>query len=292
MQITGDPVIPDQVRISEHRTAAWATAAGTEKTTHPVTHLHGWVPWDQDPWYPEKLSWNLEEDSSGTTQIVGRREPELADTFAERLLRYHWPIVWNSQITYEFFHREGEAHVHPAIGRRALLLEKAGVQNHWVTNSLWDLTTLDPLNTSHEGNRIAVTSLPLRQDAWNQLSLSITGDTLALSLNGVPIFEGGLEPTNDRTFGLFYYCDQSEARVRNVVLKGDWPKVLPPTGEQELRGTETDELDRERAALADSFEFDFTKATEQAFLSKFRAEQGHSSDSRHRSSVRRAAREY
>ncbi len=271
VQITGDPVIPDQVRISEHRTAAWATAAGTEKTTHPVTHLHGWVPWDQDPWYPEKLSWNLEEDSSGTTQIVGRREPELAGTFAERLLRYHWPIVWNSQITYEFFHREGEAHVHPAIGRRALLLEKAGVQNHWVTNSLWDLTTLDPLNTSHEGNRIAVTSLPLRQDAWNQLSLSITGDTLALSLNGVPIFEGGLEPTNDRTFGLFYYCDQSEARVRNVVLKGDWPKVLPPTGEQELRGTETDELDRERAALADSFEFDFTKATEQAFLSKFRA---------------------
>ncbi|MBC7964350.1 MAG: DUF1583 domain-containing protein, partial [Fuerstia sp.] len=76
--------------------------------------------------------------------------------------------------------------------------------------------------------------------------------------------------TNDRTFGLFYYCDQSEARVRNIVLKGDWPKTLPPAAEQELRGTETEALDREREALAESFEFDFTTATEQEFLSKFR----------------------
>ncbi|MEJ7592086.1 MAG: DUF1583 domain-containing protein [Planctomycetaceae bacterium] len=269
VRITGDPVIPDEVAISEHRTSAWTAANRDEKSLRPITQLHGWVPWDQDPWYPEKLSWNLEEDSSGATEIVGRREPQLAGTFAERLLRYHWPIFWNSQITYEFFHREGEALVHPAIGRRALLLGGTGVQNHWVTNSVWDLTTLDPLNASHEGNRIAVTSLPLRQDAWNQLSMNITDDTLALSLNGVPIFEGELEPTNDRTFGLFYHCDQSEARVRNVVLKGDWPKKLPPTGEQELRGTETDELDREREALADSFEFDFTKTNEKDVHSKF-----------------------
>ena len=270
VRITGDPVIPDEVTLSELRAAAWTKEAVVDRTSHPVTHLHGWMPWNEDPWYPEKLSWKLEEASSGATQIVGQRKPELAGTFAERLLRYHWPIVWNSQISYEFFYRDGEVIVHPAVGRRALLLHKAGVQNHWVTNSVSDLTTLDPLNSSQAENRISVAPLPFKQDAWNQLSLSIAEDTLAVSLNGVPVFEGDLEPTNDRTFGLFYYCDQSEARFRNVVLKGDWPKTLPPAAEQELRGTETDALDHEREALAESFEFDFTTATEQEFLSKFR----------------------
>ncbi|MBC7968329.1 MAG: DUF1583 domain-containing protein, partial [Fuerstia sp.] len=277
VRITGDPVIPDEVTISECRTSA--SAAGVSDivktkipraTWRPITHLHGWMPWDEDPWHPEKLSWKLEEDSSGAAQIVGQRKPELAGTFAERLLRYHWPIVWNSQISYEFFYRDGERIVHPAIGRRALLLARAGVQNHWVTNNVSDFTTLDPLNTSQAENRISVASLPFKEDAWNQLSLSINEDTLAISLNGVPVYEGNLEPTNDRTFGLFYFCDQSEARVRNVVLKGDWPKTLPPVAEQELRRTETDALDREREALAESFEFDFTTATEQEFLSKFR----------------------
>ncbi len=76
------------------------------------------------------------------------------------------------------------------------------------------------------------------------------------------IHDSEIAATNDRSFGLFYYCDQTEARVRNIVLKGDWPKSVPPVAQQEMRGTETDALDRERDALAESFEFDFTKATE------------------------------
>lgn len=269
LRIRGNPVIPEQVTISEHRTSSWRTDAAAPQTLQPVTHLHGWMPWIEDPWYPEKMTWQLEEDPSGATQIVGHRRPELAGTAAERLLRYQWPVVWNSRITYEFFYSDGESLVHPAIGRQALLLSRDGVKTHWVTNGIWDSATLDPLNSTSEGNRALTTPLPFKENAWNELTLNLNDDELAVSLNGTTVFEGELDPTNDRTLGLFYYCDQSEARVRNVVLNGDWPKTLPPVDEQELRDTDTDVLDRERVALADSFEFDFTNKTEEELQSKF-----------------------
>ena len=211
----------------------------------------------------------LEADSSGVTQIVGHRSPELSGTGTERLLRYFWPLVWDSEVTYEFFWEDGKSIVHPALGRRAFLIERTGVRTHDTTNGVWEAASIDPLNQSASGSRVEIDSLPLKSGEWNRVTVQISGDVVRLRLNDVLIHESDIAATNDRSFGLFYYCDQSEARVRNVVLKGDWPKLVPPVAEQELRGTQTDVLDCERDALAGSFEFDFTKTTAKEVLSTF-----------------------
>ena len=267
VRITGSPTIPERIILSEFKTAAFSEPLPPGLTFRPISHLLGWMPWHDELWKTELQSWQLEQDETGQTVIVGRRSPEHSEIGAERLLRYHWPLVWDSEVTYEFFYREGASLAHPAIGRLAFLLNRTGVQTHWVSNGVWDQTDLDPLNATPAPGSPA--TLPLKPDAWNTVSLRISGDQVHLQLNGVPISSRELEPTNDRTFGLFYDCGQTEARVRNVVLQGNWPKTLPPVDEQELRGTQADEFNRARDALPEKFDFDFTKATLPEWRSQF-----------------------
>ena len=73
------------------------------------------------------------------------------------------------------------------------------------------------------------TKLPLNPKAWNKVRLAVTGDTVTVSLNGLPVYKRAIEPTNQRLFGLFHYTDRTEARVRGMILTGDWPKQLPPS---------------------------------------------------------------
>ncbi len=259
VRITGSPTIPERITLSELKTAAFSESLPEGLPFRPISQLHGWIPWSDELWQVELQSWQLEVDEDGRTVIVGRRSPEHTGAGAERLLRYHWPLVWDSEVTYEFFYREGQSLVHPAIGRKAFLLNRAGVQTHWISNGVWDQSDLDPLNATPVPGSPA--TLPLKPNAWNSVSLRITGDTVHLQLNGVPIYSGKIEPTNDRIFGLFYDCGQTEARIRNVVLQGNWPKTLPPVDEQELRGTQADAFNLARDKLPAKFDFDFTQAT-------------------------------
>ena len=88
--------------------------------------------------------------------------------------------------------------------------------------------------TVEQKNRRGPEKLPLKENDWNRLRLSLKGDVASVSLNGEAVFERTLEPTNQRNFGLFRFADQTEARVRHVVYRGDWPKTLPSVEEQEL----------------------------------------------------------
>ena len=102
----------------------------------------------------------------------------------------------------------------------------ASVVTHDITVGVWEEASIDPLNRSAAGNRISIESLPLKFGEWNRMTVEISGDVIRLRLNETVIYESDIAVTNDRTFGLFHYCDQSDARVRNVVLKGDWPKTV------------------------------------------------------------------
>jgi hypothetical protein len=82
--------------------------------------------------------------------------------------------------------------------------------------------------TDEPANRRGPSKLAIKPHAWNRMKLAVVGDTVKLWLNGELIYERPIEPTNQRYFGLFHYTDRTEARVRNVVLTGDWPKQLPP----------------------------------------------------------------
>ena len=62
---------------------------------------------------------------------------------------------------------------------------------------------------------------------WYRLVLGLAGDRITLELNDQPIYERSLEPTNQRSFGLFHYADETMARVRHVTYHGQWPHSLP-----------------------------------------------------------------
>tara|TARA_R110002072_G_C7978996_1_gene536052 strand:- start:44067 stop:47252 length:3186 start_codon:yes stop_codon:yes gene_type:complete len=215
LRITGSPIVPESVNLAEKKA------------------LPGWV-----PYYKESVSddgeWRQESDE-GAFGIVGRRQPELAGTQCESLLQCHRPMLENGTIEYEFFYEPGHSHVHPAMDRLTFLLDPAGVNIHHATDGVYERSDLGPGNRSSEpDNRRGTGPLPLKVQGWNRVRLTLRDDTVILDLNGEPVYERKLEATNQRMFGLFHYSDQTEARVRNIVWRGDWPKQIPPLHEQEL----------------------------------------------------------
>ena len=92
------------------------------------------------------------------------------------------------------------------------------------------------------------------------MRLSLTGDTVNLELNGELVYERELEATNQRTFGLFHYADRTEAQVRNVVWRGEWPRELPTVAKQELAGTGPEFLDESLDELTAVFQHNFAEA--------------------------------
>jgi len=168
-------------------------------------------------------------------EIVGPRIAKWEGRSRESLLQYHRPMVEDGEITYEFYYVPGETLVHPALGRMALILADSGVGVHWMTDSQYERTGLTPEAVLDEPtHRRGTGALPWKRNQWNQASVRLTGDIVTISLNGQPVFERSLEPDNARTFGFFRYAGDTEARIRNVIYRGEWPRSLPSPSDQEL----------------------------------------------------------
>ena len=91
------------------------------------------------------------------------------------------------------------------------------------------------------------------------MQLKFDDDSLQLILNDKLVYERSLNPAGPRTFGLFHYSDQTEANVRNVVLRGDWPRSVPARQQQELATNIAIQLDEDRPRLTTVFRHDFAK---------------------------------
>lgn len=215
IRITGNPTVAETVNLALH------------------ADLPGWTSYQQGSvtksgvWYQEAVD--------GNSLLIGNRKSELAGSSCESLLAYHRPMLEDGTIEYEFYYEQGKSHVYPTIDRLAFLLDPGGVDVHWVTDGKYDRTSLSPSNRSTEpSNRRGDATLPLKPQAWNKLRFTLRGDTVFLELNGEAIYERLLETTNQRTFGLFHYSDETEARVRNIVWSGNWPKQIPELHDQEL----------------------------------------------------------
>ncbi len=226
LKVTGNPTIPDRIVLSNS------------------SDLTGWLgDYYGEATQGEDAVWRKQGD-----EIVGRKlrpEPKAipddnnginrskpAETIVgskhESVLRYARPVAEDGEITYEFLHEPGKAIVHPSLDRLAFLIEPDGVKLHRITDGKHDRTGLDPANAQDEpSSRRGPAQVPLKPGEWNRMALSIRGDEVMLTLNGQAVFARKLEATNRRDFGLFYFADESEARVRNVVYQGEWPKALP-----------------------------------------------------------------
>ncbi len=265
VRITGQPEIPDELRLSES------------------PNLEGWI-----PYFGESTAdvngrdshWRRAGNGSTGQLITGRRDAKLPPgSDDERLLSYHRPMLEDGTIEYRFFYKAGQSTVHPAIGRAAFLLNPYGVQLHWVTDGKFARSELSPGNSIVElENRRGPAELPLKEDLWNSVRLTLIGDTVSLFLNDEHVYERRLEVSNQRNFGLFHYSDRSQSVVKDVVWRGDWPKQLPSVYEQELSGDDTQELDQSAENLAALFQHSFT--TERFPLGRFTVSAGQMSDTR------------
>ena len=206
VKISGEPTVPESLDLSAPPDLAGWTADSYHET------LTG-----QEPDW-KKLG----------SEIVGQARRGWPGSRQESVLRYNRPLLEDGTITYEFFYVPGKVLTHPAIDRLTFLLEPQGVKTHWLTDAPYERTNLTSDNTSAEPEaRREPASLSLKPDAWNKVVLTLKGDKATLTLNGDQVAERLLEPTNQRVFGLFHYADETEARVRNMTYRGEWPKTLP-----------------------------------------------------------------
>jgi hypothetical protein len=205
IKIGGEPAAPEEISLSSRAT------------------LNGWFPFSGEDLADKQADWVKTGE-----EIQSRpRKPDTVDR-QECLLQYVRPLIYDSELTYEFFYKPGEAAVHPALDRLAFLVRPEGISTHWVTDGVWDRTMLSPGNVSEEKeNRRGPEKLPLKENDWNALKLTIAGDTVSIAVNGVPALERKLPAGNRRLFGLFHYADEGQARVRNIVWRGAWPREIP-----------------------------------------------------------------
>jgi hypothetical protein len=209
LRITGQPRVPESLSLSS------------------LPDLSGWISYDDSAW--QKRGDTIVGQGSRPNPNAEKPPPR---TWQERALHYHRPLLEDGELEYDFFYEPGKTHGHPALDRLVFLLDPEGVRIHWLTDGIHDRTGLSPDNaTTETKSRRGPTPLPLKAKAWNHLKLSLSGDTVTLHLNGVAIYERALESTNQRTFGLFHYADETTFRVRNVIYRGQWPRRLPDAGE-------------------------------------------------------------
>ena len=234
VRITGKPKVPEAVVMSASKV------------------LNGWLS------YHDSAAWQHVDDAESTGQIIGPCRAADNGVFQEALLRYHRPLTDHGSVEYDFYYEPGIAHTHPALDRLVLMLHPHGVRVHWITDGGYDRTLVRPDNEFEEPeNRRGPEQLPLKAGAWNHVRLAVASDVAALELNGRVVYERNLEPGNSRAFGLFHYVDQTQIRARNCVMRGDWPKRLPPVSDQELADPLIDTINQRLPELASTFEHDF-----------------------------------
>ncbi len=226
VKVTGSPRIPDAISLTDTlNLAGWSAAyygeptnrtnAAWEKRGDELTGVRLKPPVvNQDVYYNNGIR---SDENAEKTALPGSRW--------ESLLRYPRPIAEKGSIEYEFFDEPGKTMVHPALGRLVFLIGPKGVNLHWLTDAQYERTGLLPGNeTSEPGNRRGPDPLPLKAGDWNRLKLTLEGNKVSLLLNETLVYERDLEPDNSRLFGFFHFADETDCRIRNVTLRGDWPK--------------------------------------------------------------------
>lgn len=227
LRITGEPEIPETISLM-------------------TPNLDGWMSYYDELIGGTNSNWFVRLSSSSSAllglgqaaeewELFSGRNHGREGTFNESLIRYHRPMIEDGTVEYEFYYEPGASHVHPVLDRMCFVLNPGGVDIHWATDGRHDPSSVSPGNlVSEPPHRRTNGSLPLKAQQWNKLALTIRGQTVALTLNGELIDSRSLEASNQRTFGLFHWSDQTDARVRNLRWTGDWPRELPEVSNQAL----------------------------------------------------------
>lgn len=242
VQVAGSPRIPATVPMSE-----------SSPMEEWRSYFHQSVGFDG-------ASWRCVQDADGQFEIIGRQATEIGRTPYESLLHYVRPLRDGDRVTYDFYCDATTEPVHPVLGMKALVIHSDGVMLHDVTDGEFELRELSPDNLSPlPSSRDAKKSVPLNLGAWNHVEVGIEGDLATLTLNGAPVASLQLDSAAPQPFGLFHFSERSEARARNIQMKGRWPTELPALAEQSLADLTTSQLDQRLPELTAAFSHDFVR---------------------------------
>ena len=161
-------------------------------------------------------------------EILAAKRDDDGSASTPGLLRYQRPLLQGEAITYQFFHQGDATIVHPAIGRLAFLLESTGVRIRWITTGANEWTGLKVDNAALEPlNRRGPRPLPLKKEEWNTVAVERQADKLIVKLNDELIYQRPIDVDGEPQFGLYRPTRTNAARVRNVVMTGDWHESVP-----------------------------------------------------------------
>ena len=240
LRITGDISVPTSVNMM------------------PSEEMTEWL-----PYFDEKIgtqakwsTWKI-VPSGNDQHLFGPRRPPMEGTNCESLLSYGRPIAEDGVIEYEFRYVPDQLHVHPAIGTTAILLNPDGVKTHRITNGRYEQRNVTPDAVEF----VADAQQPsLKPNAWNAVKMLFEDDRLNVSLNGSLVYSTTMSRPERQSFGLFRYLDKTSVRIRNLKWTGAWPSALPAEIDQNFAQETIPQLNKERDALADVFDHDFTTA--------------------------------
>ncbi len=204
-----------------------------------LINIAGLASWRADV-YDEKFGTEEDTDSSQDVpwrrvgeELVGQKDKNTTVEFRESLLVYQRPMLEDGEIEFEAWYEPGIFEVHPTLGSQAFMLTQAGVKLHRLTDAQYEFRGLTADN--QEPIPKAAESLKLKSEDWNHVRLTLRGDLLGIAVNGEDVANVQIdEMPNMRQFGLFRYSNLTQARVRKLLYRGEWPKQLPSLAEQQL----------------------------------------------------------
>jgi hypothetical protein len=161
-------------------------------------------------------------------------ESNSGDPFAEKAttsqsnMTYARPLCEGEQIEYEFFHQPDVHNASPSVGRIAYLIRDGKIALRWIS------TGAEARESSRESNSLGddpaaevLAQVKLEANSWNRVQMRLEGGKVVLSIAGTDVYRRPLEKDTVARFGFFCDPTKDQVRIRNVLLKGDWPTELP-----------------------------------------------------------------
>jgi hypothetical protein len=214
LRIVGTPEIPAQIDLIDM--AGWA-----------CWRADNYGEWHNSTANDETTPWQKVGD-----EIIGKLKINVAGP-TESLLLYQRPMLEDGEIEFDTFYVPGEQEVSPAVGKSAILLQPDGAKLHTLTEAQYDPRDLAVDNAIPIDG--AAEKIDLKPNDWNKIKLTLKGDQLTVAVNGTDVATHTVTARhNERFFGLFRFSNKTACRVRNLVYRGDWPKLLPAIADQEL----------------------------------------------------------
>lgn len=172
-----------------------------------------------------------------TGGVTGRVESQGPELHHQTLLSYGRPLLEGERIDFELFHDDKLQTASPVVGRIAYFLggadEKGGtipgkVILHWIA-SADELARLTLPENNHADDPLGeqLAAIELQDGSWNRVAVRIENRRVVLSIGDKDVYRRPLGEEETPMFGLFADPTGAEARIRNIVLRGDWPAQLP-----------------------------------------------------------------